>query len=421
MAKWKKASEWFQKKSGVDAFTNASAAAVSSDNIPGVQMDMNSEHSAARAARVMQQAFQEPETMGADTVVVHMPEQFGRVRSCFGRSLDQYRHSLTEGPFRFLGEEEAAGKSSAFFVFTEDGRYCLKSIDPQEAQMLLRVVEDYEQYVSNNPTTLLPKFYGLYEIRLSDQKSPIWMLVQGNVLGGRHAVFQRFDLKGSTRGRHASASEKAKGHNSVLKDLDFVDECCTLVPATPEAEQEWNRCRNAMEKDAAWLASKGLIDYSLLLGFASCSSDALKSPLSHVNRIAVRGSSLGNMGKSVPAGDALVVYVGIIDVLMRYSWYKFFQDSVCSVLVSSDMSLQAPGKYASRFLNFVLKLGLPSGELQEVMMEQRLTSRRPLGIFLGEFGRKDMLTLLQSPSLIICTGVGVLMLSSFCRSSLRSK
>lgn len=421
MSKWKKASEWVQKKSGVDAFSDASAAAVSSENIPGVQMDMNSKSDATRAARAMQQALRESNSTEADTVIVHMSEPFGCVRNHFGRSYDQYRHSLTEAPFRFVGEADAAGKSSAFFVFTEDGRYCVKSVDAGEAHMLLKVVEDYEQYVSKNPNTLLPKFYGLYEISLFNSKSPIWMLVQGNVLGGRHAVFQRFDLKGSTRGRRASAGEKAKGRSSVLKDLDFVNESCAILPATPEAEREWNQCRHAMEKDAEWLASKGLIDYSLLLGFSSCSQDALKTPLSHVRRLEVNRGSLGNLDNSVPAGNSLVVYVGIIDVLMQYSWYKWLQDSICSPLVSADMSLQAPDRYASRFLNFVLKLGIPPAELREMMTEQRLASRRPLGIFVGEFGRKDVLTLLKSPSMLVCTGVGLLILGSFCRSSLRSK
>lgn len=421
MSKWKKVSALFHKKSGVAAFQEASATAVSSENIPGAQMDMDSASNAARAARALQQSVQESETTGADTITVHKPEVFGRVRNYFGRSCDQYRHSLTEGPFRYLGEDEAAGKSSAFFVFSEDGRYCIKSVDPQEARMLLQVIEDYEEYVSKNPDTLLPKFYGLYEVSLSNRRSPIWMLVQGNVLGGRHAVLQRFDLKGSSHGRQALASEKAKGRSSVLKDMDFVNECCALLHATPEAEQEWDRCLHAMKKDAEWLASRGLIDYSLLVGFSSCPLDELKKPLSHVKRLAVHNSSLGSLGKIVPAGDILVVYLGIIDVLMPYGWFKRFEDKFCSALLSTDMSCQSPEKYASRFVNFVEKLGWPQGELREIMVKRQLSARRALGSVVGEFGRKDVLALLNHPAMLACTGLGLCMLGLSCRTLLRLK
>lgn len=422
MSKWKKATAALQKhRSGVSAFTDASATAVSGENTPGAHMDMSSKSHASRAARAVQRALQASELTGPDTVIEHSPEIFSRVRNYFGRSEDQYRHSLTEGPFRFLGEDEAAGKSSAFFVFSEDGRYCIKSVDPQEARVLLQVVEDYERYVSKHPDTLLPKFYGLYEVSLSNRSSPIWMLVQGNVLGGRHAVLQRFDLKGSTHGRHASGSEKAKGRSCVLKDMDFVNEGCALLHATPEAEREWNQCLHAIEKDSAWLASKGLIDYSLLLGFSSCSPDALKKPLSHVKRLAIHNDSLGSLGSIVPAGDTLVVYVGIIDVLMPYGWFKRFEDHFCSALLSTDMSCQTPEKYSSRFLSFVQKLGWPQGELRQIMVKRQLAARRPLGGVVGEFGRKDVLALLSNPAMLIFTGVGFFLVGLSCRTLLRPK
>lgn len=422
MSHWKKAKAALQKhQTGVNAFSDASATAVSDKNTPGAHMDMKSKSNAARAARAMQRALQAWDVTGPDTVIDHKPEVFSRVRNYFGRSEDQYRRSLTEGPFRFLGEDEAAGKSSAFFVFSEDGRYCIKSVDPQEARVLLQVAEDYERYVSKHPDTLLPKFYGLYQVSLYDRISPIWMLVQGNVLGGRHAVLQRFDLKGATHGRHASASEKAKGRSCVLKDMDFVNEGCALLHATPEAEQEWDQCVHAIEKDSAWLASKGLIDYSLLLGFSSCSPDALKKPLSHVRRLAIHNDSLGSLRSMVPAGDTLVVYVGIIDVLMPYGWFKRFEDNFCSALLSKDMSCQAPEKYSSRFISFVQKLGWPAGELGQIMVKRQLAARRPLGGVVGEFGRKDVLSLLSNPSMLMCTGVVFFLVGLSCRTLLRPK
>ncbi|CAE8589913.1 unnamed protein product [Polarella glacialis] len=391
-------------KSASDAFHDASDEAVASANKPGKKLDLASSSDAARAARAMQEAISgEPLTDGS-SVVSHEEEVFARVRLHFGRSKDQYRYSLSEGTFRFLGEEEAAGKSSAFFVFTEDGRYCVKSVDPSEAQMLARVIVDYEQYVLKHKDTLLPKFYGLYEVRLSHRRKPLWMMVQGNVLGGRTGVIQRFDLKGSTHGRKASAKEWAKGRSSVLKDLDFVLSSCALLGATPAAKQQWEQWVQRMGTDSAWLASQGLIDYSLLLGFSSCKPELLKKPLSHVNRLEVQSASLGDLSSSIPAEEALVVYVGIIDCLMPYNWFKRCENVVCGAFFSADISCQPPVAYATRFINFVRKLVSPPGELQEFTTKRQMSSQRLLGYIVGEFGRKDAQHVVKYLTLLVITG-----------------
>ena len=39
-----------------------------------------------------------------------------------------------------MNEDEAAGKSDAFFFFSEDGRYCVKSVKPKEAAKSARIL-----------------------------------------------------------------------------------------------------------------------------------------------------------------------------------------------------------------------------------------------------------------------------------------
>jgi len=410
--------------SGVAAFSEIS---ISSLNIPGKRLDLASDSDAARAARAIQEAvlvqgnatFEDGSVATAEddkvietedgSVIIHMEATFAQVRLHFARSSDKYKKSLAEGALRFLGEEEAAGKSDAFFVFTEDGQYCVKAVAPKEAQMLLRVLESYKQHVLEHPDTLLPKFYGMYEVRLVHHRQPLWMLVQGNVLGGRSGVIQRFDLKGSTHGRTASAKERSKGRGSVLKDLDYVSEGCTMLCNTPEEQQTWEHWVRTMEEDTAWLASQGLIDYSLLLGFSVCPRESLKKPLSHVKRLEVRHEAVGNLIPAMSSSDALLVYVGIVDCLMPYNWFKRLENYFCDALFSADISCQPPEKYASRFMKFVERMALPPGELQHFTEKRKTEAQRLLGTFVGEFGRKDMKGQLINQMLVIAGGIGLFM------------
>lgn len=155
---WQRAHEIVHRTSRASsAFQEASLEAVSPHNKPGHSLDVTGAASVpARAARALQEVLMsgaQSSTSSEASIVSHKEEVFEAVRAHFGRSWQQYSNSLSEGALRLVSEEEAAGKSSAFFVFSEDGRYCLKSVAPSEAQSLLQIVEDYKDYVSNN----LPK------------------------------------------------------------------------------------------------------------------------------------------------------------------------------------------------------------------------------------------------------------------------
>ncbi|CAE6951581.1 Pip5k1c [Symbiodinium natans] len=326
--------------------------AVSPENTPGRALDVKGDSETARAAQALQEVVQGGVATDHAEVVSHKEDVFRRIRLQFGRSQEQYNASLSEGPLRLVGEEEAAGKSSAFFVFSEDGRYCVKRVDPKEAQMLLRIVDDYEAYIHQCKGTLLPRFYGLYEVRLHTGK-PTWLMVQGNVLGGRARVIQRFDLKGSTHGRRASAKERAKGRSCVLKDLDFVEASCHIQGQSAEASAEWATWVQAMESDSQFLASHSLIDYSLLLGFSTCSAESRKKPLSHIKRLEVAAASLGNLPIQLAEDECLLMYAGIIDCLMPYNWFKRLENLLLDAVLSADISCQPPKKCPGRLPWFV--------------------------------------------------------------------
>ncbi|CAE7255327.1 unnamed protein product, partial [Symbiodinium necroappetens] len=172
------ASKIRKQRSAADAFVTATEGAVSPENTPGRSLDVTGDSAAARAARALQEVVQGGTATDHAKVISYKEDVFRRIRLQFGRSQEQYNASLSEGPLRLVGEEEASGKSCAFFVFSEDGRYCVKRIDAKEARMLLSTVDDYEAYIHKHTGTLLPRFYGLYEVRLYSTRSPIWLMVQ---------------------------------------------------------------------------------------------------------------------------------------------------------------------------------------------------------------------------------------------------
>ena len=85
-----------------------------------------------------------------------------------------------------------------------------------QAATLLSIMSNYLEHVAVTPHTLLPRFYGLIVL------GGIFFTVSENFFwSGAHLV-RRFDLKGSTYKRAASARERAKGEAAILKDNDWV-------------------------------------------------------------------------------------------------------------------------------------------------------------------------------------------------------
>lgn len=77
------------------------------------------------------------------------------------------------------------------------------------------------QNLNQNKRTLLPKFYGLYCVQAAGKN--IRIVVMNNLLPSSVRMHLKFDLKGSTYKRRASAKERAKAL-PTCKDLDFMQD-----------------------------------------------------------------------------------------------------------------------------------------------------------------------------------------------------
>ncbi len=73
-----------------------------------------------------------------------------------------------------------------------------------------------------SPSSLLTLFLGLYTLQMG-ASPPIHFVVMDNVFPDERLVplAERYDLKGSTLGRSATAKEKALP-GVILKDIDMV-------------------------------------------------------------------------------------------------------------------------------------------------------------------------------------------------------
>ena len=170
-----------------------------------------------------------------------------------------------ETDMRLIDVGAAAGKSMAWFLVSAEQRYLLKTCDPTEAKLLLELLPSYYEHIQRSAGTLLPRYYGLYLLRRGGQAT--YFFCMANVFAGHFPIARRFDVKGATMGREASARERAKAGRATLKDLDLLRLGRPLVLAGgPREHQE---VLDQLEADAAWLAARGLLDYSLLLGLAS--------------------------------------------------------------------------------------------------------------------------------------------------------
>ncbi|KPJ10135.1 Putative 1-phosphatidylinositol-3-phosphate 5-kinase [Papilio machaon] len=161
------------------------------------------------------------------------------------------------------------GKSGSTFCKTEDDRYVLKEMTKPEWQQFLEFAPHYFSYVNscrlNKQPSLLARILGVFSVGGSGSG----VLVMENVWYGASGL--RFDLKGTARPRlpPTSTTPTATPHTShnaqtVLVDLNLLHlrwERQLYVPA-----QLCGALWAALGRDTAFLASSGVMDYSLLLG-----------------------------------------------------------------------------------------------------------------------------------------------------------
>jgi hypothetical protein len=248
------ADEVGQAAAGQPQSSNASEPSMQPDRSsqkPGVLCTLTKRDYSA----VVVQSFPSTNSLRAFVYKEYVPKVFRVLRESFGVDSADYLVSITGGPA--LREMPSPGASGCIFFLSEDDRFFIKSVRKDEMGIVLNFMKHYQRYVFQNPMTLLVKFFGIHRVSPWLGKNARFV-VMGNVLPTERRMHRKFDLKGSTYKRTVG-KERLQDPDVTLKDLDI--DMKFLV-----SSRNYLKVLATMQNDVNFLASRNLIDYSLLLG-----------------------------------------------------------------------------------------------------------------------------------------------------------
>lgn len=364
-----------------------------------------------------QEAFKQPlKSPSRDAVrfIDYAPMVFRKIREFFGLSSEDYLNSI--GPEQLVGnmvlgnlaslsELCSEGKSGAFFYYTADGRYLIKTITRDTAKFFRRILKDYYEHIMNNPDTLITRFYGFHAMHLKKSSgnvaAKLYFTIMVNVFHTPVEIHRRYDIKGSWIGR--TVGHAAENDSTIAwKDYDMIkrNEKIYLGP------ERRRILMKVIERDAAFFNAHMILDYSLLVGIhgkpesdepvlktagsqtkvdtspdtgsllfdPSFSDSFIKSlngtkyssvfELPPAMPLTTRTSGFHarkpfhqrDLGGLASSDGKHFYYLGIIDVLTRWTPLKRLERD-CKAIQTKDygagVSCVHPTTYARRFINFL--------------------------------------------------------------------
>ncbi|CAK0830353.1 unnamed protein product, partial [Prorocentrum cordatum] len=318
----------------------------------------------------------------------YAPMVFQRIRLSFGIDTDEYLHSV--GPEQLLGnmilgnlsslsEQTSEGKSGAFFYYTADGKYMLKTVSKAEYRTLRRMLREYYDHLQNNPQTMLVRFLGLHCLSVMEQlrgtetmlhsTQKMYFVVMANMFNTPVEIHRKYDLKGSWVGR---STDQANPEQAVLKDVDFRDAQEQLLVGADAARA----LAAQLEADTKFLCESQVIDYSLLVGIhevdrvspeISCERDGgvrdLRRAPSTESAAALLGGELHvdslplhqrHLGGILSSDRKFLYFMGVIDMFKTYdAKAKVEHHAKALVYERAGVSCCSPEMYRSRFMAFM--------------------------------------------------------------------
>ncbi|KAL1920437.1 uncharacterized protein VTP21DRAFT_814 [Calcarisporiella thermophila] len=189
----------------------------------------------------------------------YAPWVFRHLRELFGIHPADYLVALTNK--YVLSELSSAGKSGAFFYYSQDYRFIIKTIHHSEHKWMRKILKQYYEHVKENPNTLLCRYYGLHRVKLPHGRK-IHFVVMQNVFPANKDIHETYDLKGSTFGRELPEAECRENPRAVMKDLNWLarKKCLELGP------EKRRVFVGQLERDVRLLQNLNIMDYSLLIG-----------------------------------------------------------------------------------------------------------------------------------------------------------
>uniref|UniRef100_A0A1A9VY63 PIPK domain-containing protein n=1 Tax=Glossina austeni TaxID=7395 RepID=A0A1A9VY63_GLOAU len=188
---------------------------------------------------------------------VYAPIAFRYFRDLFGIAPDDFLMSMCAAPLRQLSNPGASG---SIFYLTTDDEFIIKTVQKKECEFLQKLLPGYYMNLSQNPRTLLPKFFGLYCFHYNAKN--VRLVAMNNLLPSDIKMHAKYDLKGSTFRRKASKLERQKV-SPTYKDLDFMEHHPNGIFLEMD---KYNALMKTIQRDCMVLESFQIMDYSLLVG-----------------------------------------------------------------------------------------------------------------------------------------------------------
>lgn len=219
------------------------------------------------------------------------PRVFASIRLLYGIDDTEYMFAFRST----VNERISEGRSGAFVFNTCDRKYLVKSMTSEEKSVLLELLPSYLRYLKWNPSTLLPRFLGFHAMKMYGQI--FYFVVMGNILSTSEPIHRRYDIKGSWVDRNAPACVLGEKYRcskcnrfftfGITSDGDDDDDSGDSPPCDAMGSDHYpditlrdndlkkrlklepetsSKLLKQLTRDSNFLASMGIMDYSLLIG-----------------------------------------------------------------------------------------------------------------------------------------------------------
>lgn len=332
----------------------------------------------------------------------YAPHVFRQQRIAAKISCASYRNSLRQT----TKERVSEGKSGAFFYFTEDRRFVVKTMTHEELKFLLSMLPKYYTYIRENPNTFVTRYFGCHALTMYGKT--VFFMVMQSVFDTTLQIHERFDLKGSWVGRLEGRKPTGTVATCKFCNAEYVvggshDQLCDVRRGEGNLRHQydqvgkdlnWNRhmalprgtarsVARQLVRDSDFLCRINCIDYSLLVGIhhrsfnvshysSADSSDASAGCRASCSSIGSRSSSNGTFGPgSKPFHQTShggmnvdevhgpgIYFMGLIDMLQQWNFRKRLEHVVRVYLLMQDrhgISVVNPRQYAERFQQRVVR------------------------------------------------------------------
>lgn len=311
----------------------------------------------------------------------YAPLIFRRMRIAAQISCASYRQSFQHT----TKERVSEGKSGAFFYFTQDRKYVVKTMTHEELRSLLCMLPQYCTFIQNQPNTFVTRFFGCHALKMYGKT--VFFMVMQSVFDTKLQIHERFDLKGSWVGR--LEGRKPTGSLAICKFCsgEYIvggshDQLCNVRGEGNLRHQydqvgkdlNWNR-HMALPKatarelarqlliDSDFLCKINCIDYSLLVGIHHRSFNVShSSPAAQYGQVDADVEGCPSMIEGGMTVDAVhgpgIYFIGLVDILQQWNFRKKMEHFIRVFFFLQDrhgISVVNSRQYAERFQQRVVK------------------------------------------------------------------